>query len=96
VVPEDLIKRWNANNNTLEGALLDVMDAYLELQEELRNDILYLAQLTEKLMNTALLHDPSALINYIETLIQTSRARGPPPRATRATDHGQEHADPGA
>jgi 50S ribosome-binding GTPase len=79
VVPEDLIKRWNANNNTLEGALLDVMDAYLELQEELRKDILYLAQLTEKLMNTALLHDPSALINYIETLIQTSRARGGPP-----------------
>ncbi|KAI2471704.1 hypothetical protein F4781DRAFT_386374 [Annulohypoxylon bovei var. microspora] len=79
VVPEDLIKRWNNNNNTLEGALLDAIDAYLKLQEELRNDILFLAQLTEKLMKTALLHDPTALIKYIQTLILTARARGAPP-----------------
>ncbi|KAH7161115.1 hypothetical protein EDB81DRAFT_943841 [Dactylonectria macrodidyma] len=79
VVPEDLIKRWNANNNTLEGVLLDAMDAYLDLQEELRKDILYLAQLTEKLMSKALLHDPAALITYIETLIHTARANGAPP-----------------
>ncbi len=79
VVPDDLIKRWNDNSNTLEGALLDAMDAYLRLQEELRNDIVFLAQLTAKLMDKALLHDPAALLKYIETLIQSARARGAPP-----------------
>ncbi|KAI1213276.1 uncharacterized protein F4807DRAFT_257179 [Annulohypoxylon truncatum] len=79
VVPKDLIKRWNTNNNTLEGALLDAIDAYLGLQEELRKDLVFLAKLTEKLMSTALLHDPNALINYIDTLIKTARAQGAPP-----------------
>ncbi|RYP73509.1 hypothetical protein DL770_007759 [Monosporascus sp. CRB-9-2] len=79
MVPQDLIKRWNANNNTLEGALLTAMDIYLRLQEGLRTDILELAKLSEELTNTALLHDPTGLIGYIETLIQTARARGAPP-----------------
>ncbi len=79
VVPDDLIKRWNDNSNTLEGALLDAMRAYLGLQVELRRDILFLASLTAKLMDKALLHDPAALLKYIETLIQSARARGAPP-----------------
>ena len=72
VVPETLITKWNSGNNTLEGALLGAISVYLKLQEELRNDILYLANLTAKLKATALLHDPTALIKYIETLIQTA------------------------
>ena len=79
VVPEDLIKLWNTNNNTLEGALLNAIETYLGLQKELRDDILFLALLTEKLKNTALLHDPTALLGYIQTLILTARARGAPP-----------------
>ncbi len=79
VVPEDLIKLWNKNNNTLEGALLNAIDTYLALQEELRDDILILAQMTETLKSTALLHDPTALLGYIQTLILTARARGAPP-----------------
>ncbi|SPN99090.1 uncharacterized protein DNG_02127 [Cephalotrichum gorgonifer] len=79
MVPEELIKHWNTQNNTLEGALLDAIDAYLKLQEELRNDILFLAKLTEKLKSTALLHDPTALLKYMETLILIARARGAPP-----------------
>ncbi len=78
VVPEDLIKRWNSNNNSLEGALLDAIARYLELQGELRRDIEELAALTEKLKNTALLHNPAALLNYVEALIQTARVRGAP------------------
>jgi len=79
VVPETLITKWNSGNNTLEGALLGAISVYLQLQEELRNDILYLADLTAKLKDTALLHDPTALIKYIETLIQTARQLGAPP-----------------
>ncbi|KAK4145847.1 uncharacterized protein C8A04DRAFT_10268 [Dichotomopilus funicola] len=79
VVPEDLIKLWNTNNNTLEGALLNAINTYLALQEELRDDILILAQMTEVLKSTALLHDPTALLGYIQTLILTARARGAPP-----------------
>ncbi|KAK4235960.1 hypothetical protein C8A03DRAFT_36177 [Achaetomium macrosporum] len=79
VVPEELIKLWNTNNNTLEGALLNAIDTYLALQEELRDDILFLAQITETLKSTALLHDPTALLGYIQTLILTARARGAPP-----------------
>jgi hypothetical protein len=78
VIPEDLIKRWNSNNNSLEGALLDAIARYLELQRELCHDIEDLAALTEKLKNTALRHNPEALLNYVETLIQTARARGAP------------------
>ena len=79
VVPETLITKWNSGNNTLEGALLGATSIYLKLQEELRKDILYLANLTAKLKDTALLHDPTALIKYIETLIQTARQLGAPP-----------------
>ncbi|KAI1392852.1 uncharacterized protein F4822DRAFT_392399 [Hypoxylon trugodes] len=78
MVPLDLIKRWNNNNNSLEGALLDAMDRYLQLQESLRNDILELARLSEELTSSALLHDPTGLIGYMETLIQTARAQGAP------------------
>ncbi|KAI2624052.1 hypothetical protein GGS21DRAFT_325573 [Xylaria nigripes] len=76
MVPDDLIRLWNANNNTLEGALLASMDVYLQQQEELRIDILSLAKLSEELTSTALLHDRTALIEYVETLIQTARVRG--------------------
>ncbi len=79
VVPETLITKWNSGNNTLEGALIGAISVYLKLQEELRNDILYLADLTAKLKDMALLHDPTALIKYIETLIQTARQLGAPP-----------------
>ncbi|KAL5087851.1 hypothetical protein Trisim1_007502 [Trichoderma cf. simile WF8] len=76
VVPKDLIQSWNQNTSTHEGALLGAIETYLELQKELRDDIVVLAELTSKLMQTALLHDPTALITYIETLIQSARARG--------------------
>ncbi|PNP59433.1 hypothetical protein THARTR1_00923 [Trichoderma harzianum] len=79
VVPEDLIKHWNTNNNTLEGALLGAMDTYLGLQEGLRDDIILLVKLTEKLKSTALLHDPNAILNYVEILIKTARAQGAAP-----------------
>ncbi|RYO92050.1 hypothetical protein DL763_004806 [Monosporascus cannonballus] len=79
MVPQDLIKRWNTNNNTLEGALLTAMDTYLQLQEGLRNNILELAKLSEELTSTALLHDPTGLISYLETQIQTAQARGADP-----------------
>ncbi|KAI1404242.1 hypothetical protein F4819DRAFT_448448 [Hypoxylon fuscum] len=78
MVPLDMIKRWNTNNNTLEGVLLNAMDRYTLLQEDLRADILDLAKLSDKLTDTALLHDPTGLFNYIETLIRTARARGAP------------------
>lgn len=78
VVPKELIKRWNNNNNTLEGALLSAIDAYLGLQRELHKDILFLAQLTDELMNTALVHNPDDLIEYIDTLIVTARQTGAP------------------
>ncbi|KAK7743328.1 hypothetical protein SLS62_010651 [Diatrype stigma] len=76
VVPEDLIKTWNKANNSLEGALLGAMDTYLELQESLRSEIIRLAELSEKLTKSALLHDPSGLINYLETLYKTAKAQG--------------------
>lgn len=78
IVPEALIKRWNANTNSLEGALLDAIASYLHLQRELCRDIEELAALTEKLKNTALRHNPEALLNYVDTLIQTARAQGAP------------------
>ncbi|KAG3053912.1 hypothetical protein PI124_g23745 [Phytophthora idaei] len=76
VTPEKLLNDWNTYNNTLEGKLLSAMDEYAKLQRELKNDILYLAELTEKLTNTALRHNPAALINYVETLIVTAAAQG--------------------
>ncbi|KAF3062915.1 hypothetical protein CFAM422_010440 [Trichoderma lentiforme] len=80
VVLKDLIQSWNQNTSTHEGVLLSAIETYLELQKELRDDIVVLAELTSKLMQTALLHDPTALITYIETLIQSARARGASPQ----------------
>lgn len=76
VIPQDLIKTWNKANNSLEGALLDAMDTYLDLQETLRQEITALVELSEQLTNTALLHDPSGLINYLETLYKTAKIQG--------------------
>ncbi|EFX00284.1 fibronectin, type 3 [Grosmannia clavigera kw1407] len=59
--------------------LLAALDDYLRTQQDLPTDIHVLASLTEELSSTALLHDPSALISYIETLIQAARLRGAPP-----------------
>jgi GTP-binding protein EngB required for normal cell division len=78
VIPDDLISHWNKSNNTLEGALINAMDSYLKLQNTLSYDILSLARLTEKLMNTALLHNPNALLKYIERLIDTAKAKHAP------------------
>ncbi|KAL4726578.1 hypothetical protein ACLX1H_005465 [Fusarium chlamydosporum] len=79
VVPEDAIKIWNENTNELETSILSAIDSYLELQQELRDELLVLVQLTEKLMTKALLHDPSAFLNYIDRLIHTARAYSFPP-----------------
>ena len=35
VVPEDLIKKWNSTTNSLEGAAIDAMNKYIELQNTL-------------------------------------------------------------
>lgn len=78
VVPEDLIKNWNKANNSLEGALLGAMDTYLDVQKSLQGEIMKLAKLSEELTETALLHDPSGLINYLETLFKTAQAQGAP------------------
>ena len=37
--PEDLIKLWNENTNSLEGAALDAMKKYLILQERLNDQL---------------------------------------------------------
>ncbi|KAK6339773.1 hypothetical protein TWF718_009167 [Orbilia javanica] len=79
VVPKELIQRWNKNNNTLEGALIAAMDAYLRLQEDLHSDILELAKLSEQLTSMALLHNPKSLISYIDMLIRVSRTIGASP-----------------
>ncbi|KAF2791933.1 hypothetical protein K505DRAFT_350950 [Melanomma pulvis-pyrius CBS 109.77] len=62
VVPKDLIKQWNSDNNTLEGC------------ENITTEMTSLAALTEKLMSIALLHEPGAHIKYVETLIATARS----------------------
>ncbi|KAA8494090.1 Neoverrucotoxin subunit beta [Porphyridium purpureum] len=76
MVPQELINRWDKNNKLLEAALLNMIERYINLQKDLRADIMYLAELTERLKKTALLYNPALLLNYIDSLIHTSRARG--------------------
>ncbi|CAK0817624.1 unnamed protein product [Prorocentrum cordatum] len=76
IVPEDLINRWNKNNNSIEGAVLGAMDKYLALQDELADDIRALAALADELHKTALLHDPERFLKYLDTLIASAKARG--------------------
>lgn len=79
IVPKDLIKQWNTNNNTLEGGVLGALDKYAKLQKNITTEMTSLAALTEKLMSIALLHEPGALIKYVETLIATARLSGKMP-----------------
>ncbi|KXH68320.1 hypothetical protein CSAL01_01784 [Colletotrichum salicis] len=90
VVPEELIKRWNANNNSLDGALLAAIDTYLELQEGLRNDIIELAKLSQELAKRALFKKGPGLIKYLaqlatakNTLILEAEIQGKGEGATR-------------
>ncbi|KAL2148627.1 hypothetical protein VTH82DRAFT_2181 [Thermothelomyces myriococcoides] len=79
VVPDELVKRWNDNNNSLESALITAIDKYLELQKQLRDDLRDLDKLSHELTQRALAHNPANLINYVDTLIKTARARNAPP-----------------
>ncbi|XP_075264058.1 uncharacterized protein LOC142355938 [Convolutriloba macropyga] len=79
VVPEELIKRWNSNNNSMEGAVLGAMNEYMKLQEELQEKIDQLITLTEQLQKTSLKHNPAALQNYFQSLLQTAKAQGASP-----------------
>jgi hypothetical protein len=76
ILNEELVKQWNTSTNTTEGALLDAMRQYLALQRELGEDIAYLIELTERLQNRALRHDPKALLTYLNTLIAGARGQG--------------------
>ncbi|KAK1490764.1 hypothetical protein CCUS01_14359 [Colletotrichum cuscutae] len=78
LVPEELIKRWNSNNNSLEGALLKAIEIYLKLQTELRDDIIELADLSEQLTRRAMFNRGLGLIKYVERLISVAEARGAP------------------
>ena len=62
VVPDELIKTWNENNNTLEGAVLGAMDEFVELQEKLQGHIKTLIKLSEKLKKISLRHNPHDII----------------------------------
>jgi len=79
IVPKDLIKKWNTNNNTLEGGVLGALEKYAKLQTNLTTEMTNLAALTEEVMSIALLHEPGALIKYVESLIATARSSGKMP-----------------
>ena len=61
-MPDELIKTWNENNNTLEGAVLGAMDEFFELQEKLQGHIKTLIKLSEKLKKISLRHNPHDII----------------------------------
>ena len=79
VVPDELIKKWNDTTNSLEGAAIDAMDEYIKLQNELKKHIDSLVEITEKLRNESLKHNPNALLNYLRTLVKTAEAQGATP-----------------
>ena len=54
VVPDELIRTWNENHNTLEEAVLGAMDKFVELQENVQGQIKTLIDPTEKLKNVSL------------------------------------------
>jgi hypothetical protein len=74
IVPQDLIAEWNASNNSLEAGVLKALDKYAELQKNMTDEMKALAELTETVMSTALLHKPGALIEYVAKLIETARS----------------------
>ena len=76
VLPEDLIKLWNKNTNSLEGATLEAMKEYLNLQDTLVEKINQLIALSEKINNEALKYNPEALFNYLDLLVKDGQARG--------------------
>ncbi|KAK3493368.1 hypothetical protein B0T13DRAFT_50003 [Neurospora crassa] len=73
ITPQKLFEWWN-QINTLEGISVRLLDEYLSAQAILRQDISYLAALNDQLKETALMHDPSGLINYVDLLITLAEA----------------------
>ena len=79
VVPDELIKKWNDTTNSLEGAAIDAMDEYIKLQNELKQHIDSLVEITEQLKKESLMHNPNALLNYLKSLVKTAKAQGATP-----------------
>ena len=90
VVPEDLITNWNSTTNSLEGAAIDAMNRYIELQNTLKNHIDTLVEITENLKNESLKHNPAALLNYLKTLVKTATAQGASPKQIEALTGAQK------
>ena len=78
ITPKELIDRWNETNNTQEGVLIKLLDDYLKQQEALRVDMMDLAELNDQLNATALLHDSTGLVNYVDMLIKTAKTQNAP------------------
>lgn len=74
ITPQELIDSWNKLNNTQEGVLAGLLDNYLGTQAILCKDILDLTDLINRLKETALMHDPSGLMNYVDLLISSAKA----------------------
>ena len=89
VVPDDLIKQWNSTTNSLEGAALDAMAKFIGLQDTLTSLIDDLVAITEKLKHQSLKHNPSALLNYLKTLVKTAKAQGASPEQLEALTAAQ-------
>ena len=79
VVPGDLIRKWNATTNSLEGAAIDAMNEYIKMQNILKKHIETLVEITEQLKKESLKHNPNALLNYLKSLVKTAKAQGATP-----------------
>ena len=78
ITSKELIDKWNEANNTQEGVLIKLLDDYLKQQETLRLDMMDLAGLNDQLNATALLHDSTGLIHYVDVLITTAKTQNAP------------------
>jgi hypothetical protein len=76
MVPAELIEKWAANNNSVEGAVLSMIDSFLEKHQQLLSMLQSMHEVHRRLCVLALRHEPSALISYVETLIELAKSTG--------------------
>ena len=74
ITPQELIDTWNKTNKTQEGVLIKILNDYLNTQAVLHTQILDLTELNDQLKQTAVMHDSSGLVKYMDLLIIAAKA----------------------
>lgn len=76
VIPQELVNEWGGKNGSVEKAILNSLDSLEEKQRSVNKLLENMIALQQQLETNSLRHNPSVLLAYVDSLIESQRAQG--------------------